>query len=47
MSVKDIMELLRNHYKKDDRVTVSTSVQQAGVDAFVTELMWLRERVIE
>ena len=53
MSVEDIMELLRNHYKKDDRATVltdlRTSVQPAGLDAleFVTELMWLRERVIE
>ena len=53
MSVKDIMELLRNHYKKEDRSTVltelRTGVQQAGDTAleFVTDLMCLRERVVE
>ena len=53
MSVKDIMEMLRNHYKKEDCSSVltqlRTAVQQPADSAldFVTELMCLKERVIE
>ena len=53
ISVEDIMEMLRNHYKKEDRSSVltqlRTAVQQPADSAldFVMELMCLKERVIE
>ena len=53
LTVEEIMEMLRAHYKKEDRSSVltelRTAVQQPADSAldFVTELMCLKSRVIE
>ena len=53
ITVKEIIEMLRAHYKKEDRSSVltdlRTAVQQPTESAldFVTELMCLKSRVIE